>query len=79
MVGCCWTPYREGLKIILRPRQEDLLKQIDHPRDKSNLGKRCRESIGFKNLCYQYFNGKDLCGMDIKAKQLSICQTLGNR
>ena len=70
--------------IILRPWQEDLLRQIEHPTDRKVIwvrGAKCGEGKSwFQEFVESRFGwGRVVCGMDIKVKKSSICHALGKR
>ena len=70
--------------IILRPWQEDLLRQIEHPTDRKVIwvrGAKCGEGKSwFQEFVESRFGWERVvCGMDIKVKKSSICHALGKR
>ena len=69
---------------ILRPWQEDLLRQIEHPTDRKVIwvrGAKCGEGKSwFQEFVESRFGWERVvCGMDIKVKKSSICHALGKR
>ena len=69
---------------ILRPWQEDLLKQIEHPTEREIIwvrGAQCGEGKSwFQEFVESRFGWERVvCGMDIKVKKSSISHALGKR
>ena len=70
--------------IILRPWQEDLLRQIEHPTERKVIwvrGAKCGEGKSwFQEFIESRFGWERVvCAMDIKLKKSSICHVLGKR
>ena len=70
--------------IILRPWQEDLLRQIAHPTERKVIwvrGAQCGEGkTWFQEFVESRFGWERVvCGFDIKVKKSSICHALGKR
>ena len=70
--------------IILRPWQEDLLRQIEHPTERKVIwvrGAKCGEGKSwFQEFVESRFGWERVvCAMDIKLKKSGICHVLGKR